>query len=102
MQNALTSLPVSLPAAKAVLLARAAAQGVTLGGWFLGQCKVFLGSLGIDWKNPANAKVLRDLVRTGDLSFARADYVAAMDPAMVAASEVTDGLSTWHFLVLSA
>jgi hypothetical protein len=100
--NALNALPASLPAAKDLLLARAEAQGVSLAGWILGQCKIFLGSLGIDWKSDANKAVFLGLVRSGALSFARADMVAAMDPAMVAASEVTDGVSSWHFLVLSA
>jgi hypothetical protein len=96
-----TLLPADLHEAKQVLLTRAHTRGVTFAGWVSGQAKVYLGSLGLDWAHPHNRNALVDLVRSGELRFARADLVSAMDPEMVAASEVSHSGATWHFLVLT-
>ena len=37
--------------------------------------------------------------RAGELTLARADLVAAMDPALVAASEIAADGASFHFLV---
>jgi hypothetical protein len=37
--------------------------------------------------------------RAGELVLARADLVAAMDPALVAASEITTDGASFHFIV---
>jgi len=98
--SATNILPADLAQAKQLILHRARTQGVSFGGWLFGECKVFLGSLGIDWANPANKVVLFALLRAGELAFARADLVGAMDRALVDASEVADRWSSWHFVVL--
>lgn len=64
-----------------------------------GDRKVFLGSLGLD-SVQHHARILWALNHEGLIELARADLVAAMDPAMVAASEIGDGHQTAHFLVL--
>lgn len=70
----------------------------------MGESKVFLGSLGIDWTVPENKAVMMRMMRDGKAQFARADLVGAMDPAMVKASEISDGGrggiggSSWHFI----
>jgi hypothetical protein len=69
----------------------------------LGDRKVFLGSIpSIDLADPDCRAWLDDLRRTGRVEFVRADFVAAMDPALVAASEWTilHGV-TAHFLMVA-
>ncbi|MGN6104046.1 MAG: hypothetical protein ACTHU0_02985 [Kofleriaceae bacterium] len=76
-----------------------------------GDRKVFIASVWRElcrharWVDLPLAEFKRQLVvahRAGDLSLARADLVAAMDPELVAASEtVTDGAS-FHFIVREA
>ena len=77
-------------------------QARTVGTLF-GTRKVFLGSLGIDWGNPTHLRVLLALVRSGLIECARADLVAAMDPALVACSRVEDPRgAVYHFVVVGA
>lgn len=70
----------------------------------MGESKVFLGSLGIDWTVPENKAVMLKMLRNGDAQFARADLVGAMDPSMVKASEIAMkgpggfGDESWHFI----
>lgn len=64
--------------------------------------KVFLGSLGIDWSNARNKRTLLALFRDGDVLLARADLTGAMDPDLLAASEIEDQGATFHFLLLPA
>jgi hypothetical protein len=83
-------------------LARAATTGV------FGDRKVFIASVWDELKRqPAYATLTLDafkqqLVRAhrdGELVLARADLVAAMDPALVAASETTTDGASFHFIV---
>jgi hypothetical protein len=83
------------------------AAGATRDGWF-GDRKVFVSPV---WhqlrRDPRWAAVTLDdfkarLVaahRAGELSLARADLVAAMDPELVAASEITADGASFHFIV---
>jgi hypothetical protein len=66
-----------------------------------GERKVFLGALGVDWTLPDHRAALIAMARSGVVRLARADYVAAMDPALVAASEVDLGGATAHFLEIA-
>ena len=76
-------------------------------GWF-GDRKVFVSALWDELcKRPAWAALALDdfkarlLVahRAGALTLARADLVAAMDPALVAASEIAADGASFHFVV---
>lgn len=70
-------------------------------GTFYGDRKVFLSTIpGVDVRDPEWRSLLDELRRTGLLTFARADLVAAMDPALVAASEWEMCGTTAHFLVV--
>lgn len=63
-----------------------------------GDRKVFLSTVeSIDLTDTADLEQMR---RLGLLNFARADLVAAMDPAMVAASEWRTSGAQYHFLIL--
>lgn len=73
-----------------------------------GEAKVFISSV---WKEMGDLTSwwggsfktfkawLVDANRSGMLAMARADLVSAMDPELVAASEVTEGVSSWHFIL---
>jgi hypothetical protein len=66
-----------------------------------GDRKVFLGSIpGIDLADAECVQMLDDLRRAQLLTFARADLVAAMDPALVATSEWRLDGTTYHFLIV--
>lgn len=72
-----------------------------------GEVKVFissvwteLGGLTSMWGSLAAFKSwLVEANRSGRLVMARADLVSAMDPEMVATSEVTEGGTSWHFIL---
>ncbi|HEU4734638.1 MAG TPA: hypothetical protein VFT22_42395 [Kofleriaceae bacterium] len=84
-----------------------AAAAATTEGWF-GDRKVFISAV---WhtlrENPRWSELsldelkqrLVDAHRAGELVLARADLVAAMDPELVAASEITTDGASFHFLV---
>jgi hypothetical protein len=83
------------------------AAGSTREGWF-GDRKVFVSAVWEELRKhpPWGAIALDDFKarlvaahRTGELTLARADLVAAMDPALVAASEIATDGATFHFLV---
>jgi len=89
--------------ADAVLHAAAA----TRDGWF-GDRKVFVSAVWDELRRhpPWEAIALDDFKallvaahRAGQLTLARADLVAAMDPALVAASEIAADGASFHFLV---
>ena len=64
-----------------------------------GNRKVFLSAL----LGPVAGQDMSEievLMKSGALNFARADLVAAMDPALVAASEWKLNGTTYHFLVV--
>jgi hypothetical protein len=84
-----------------------AAAGATRDGWF-GDRKVFVSAVWDELrKRPPWAAIALDdfkarLVaahRAGELTLARADLVAAMDPALVAASEIAADGASFHFIV---
>jgi hypothetical protein len=71
-------------------------------GTYFGDRKVFLASIpGVDLRDPEWHELLDQLRRARLLEFARADLVAAMDPALVAASEWRLDGATHHFLVVA-
>jgi hypothetical protein len=83
------------------------AAGATSDGWF-GDRKVFVSAVWDQlrreprWSQLALAEFKDRLVaahRAGELTLARADLVAAMDPALVAASEIAADGASFHFLV---
>ncbi|HMG22530.1 MAG TPA: hypothetical protein VK607_14455 [Kofleriaceae bacterium] len=93
------------PAGFAAEVLRAA--GATADGWF-GDRKVFVSAVWSElrreprWSELALPEFKARLVaahRAGELTLARADLVAAMDPALVAASEITADGASFHFLV---
>ncbi|TMQ11239.1 MAG: hypothetical protein E6J90_22500 [Deltaproteobacteria bacterium] len=95
------------PAAFAGEVVRAAAA--TTEGWF-GDRKVFVSAVWDQlrreprWSGLALAEFKARLLaahRAGALTLARADLVAAMDPALVAASEIAADGASFHFLVLA-
>ena len=68
-------------------------------GTYFGDRKVFLATIpGVDLADPEWPHLLEDVRRAGLLTFARADLVAAIDPALVAASEWRLDGATYHFL----
>jgi hypothetical protein len=70
-----------------------------MSGIYFGDRKVFLASIpGVDLTDPEWCQLLDDLRRAQLLEFTRADLVAAMDPALVAASEWRLAGATYHFL----
>ena len=70
-----------------------------MSGTLFGDRKVFIGSIpGVDLADPEWRQLLDELRRLGLLQFARADLVAAMDPALVEASEWQLDGATYHFL----
>jgi hypothetical protein len=70
-----------------------------MSGVYFGDRKVFLGSIpGVDLDDSEWRKLFDDLRRARLLEFARADLVAAMDPALVAMSEWQLAGATYHFL----
>jgi hypothetical protein len=93
------------PAAFAEAVLRAA--DAVVDGWF-GDRKVFVSAVwdqlrrDPQWAGLGLAGFKADLVaahRAGQLTLARADLVAAMDPALVAASEIAVDGASFHFLV---
>ena len=83
------------------------AAGAARDGWF-GDRKVFVSAVWDQLRNqpPWTALALDDFKarllaahRAGALALARADLVAAMDPARVAASEIAADGASFHFLV---
>jgi len=83
------------------------AAGAARDGWF-GDRKVFVSAVWDELrKQPAWAALALDdfkvrllaAHRAGSLTLARADLVAAMDPALVAASEIAADGASFHFLV---
>jgi len=93
------------PAGFAAEVLRAA--GASADGWF-GDRKVFVSAVWSElrrdprWAELALAEFKARLVaahRAGELTLARADLVAAMDPALVAASEIAADGASFHFLV---
>lgn len=71
-------------------------------GTYFGDRKVFLSTIpGIDLADAECVAMLDDLRRMQLLVFSRADLVAAMDPALVRASEWDLGGTTYHFLVVA-
>lgn len=83
------------------------AAGATTDGWF-GDRKVFVSAVwnqlrkGPRWAELALPEFKARLVaahRAGELELARADLVAAMDPVLVAASEIAADGASFHFLV---
>lgn len=89
------------PLAYTLLASRYIADAAEYGTRF-GDRKVFLSTVpGIELWDTDCCAVLEELRRAGLLDLARADLVAAMDPALVQASEWRlDNITTWHFLVL--
>jgi hypothetical protein len=92
-----------VPFAAAVLRAADA----VVDGWF-GDRKVFVSAVWDQlrrdprWARLGLAGFKADLVaahRAGELALARADLVAAMDPALVAASEIAVDGASFHFVV---
>jgi hypothetical protein len=92
-----------VPFAAAVLRAADA----VVDGWF-GDRKVFVSAVWDQlrrdprWAERGLAGFKADLVaahRAGELTLARADLVAAMDPALVAASEIAVDGASFHFVV---
>jgi hypothetical protein len=84
-----------------------AAETTARDGWF-GDRKVFVSALWDELrKHPAWAALALDdfkarllaAHRAGALTLARADLVAAMDPALVAASEIAADGASFHFVV---
>lgn len=62
-------------------------------GTYFGDRKVFLSTIpSIDLRDAECMQLLDECRRAGLLEFARADLVAAMDPALVAASEWVQGI----------
>jgi hypothetical protein len=95
------------PADAFVDAVRSAAAAVAPDGWF-GDRKVFVSAVWDQLRNqpPWTALALDDFKarllaahRAGALALARADLVAAMDPARVAASEIAADGASFHFLV---
>jgi hypothetical protein len=83
------------------------AAGEVVDGWF-GDRKVFVSAVwdqlrkDPQWVELGLAGFKAQLLaahRAGELSLARADLVAAMDPALVAASEIIADGASFHFLV---
>lgn len=71
-------------------------------GTFFGDRKVFLSTIpGVDVRDPEWRSLLEQCRRAGLLTFARADLVAAMDAALVTASEWDMDGATAHFLVVA-
>jgi len=88
-----------LTAVQVDLVATALRRDAVQHGVKFGDRKVFLGSIpSIDLADPDCRAWLDDLRRTGRVAFARADLVAAMDPALVATSEWRLAGATYHFL----
>jgi hypothetical protein len=86
------------------------AAGATSEGWF-GDRKVFVSAVWNQlrrdprWAELALPEFKARLVaahKAGELELARADLVAAMDPALVAASEIAADGASFHFLVQEA
>jgi len=84
-----------------------AAGSTPPGGWF-GDRKVFVSALWHELrKTPRWSAITLDELkarlvaahRAGELALARADLVAAMDPELVAASEITTDGASFHFIV---
>jgi hypothetical protein len=97
--------PVASFANDVLGIARAARDGV------FGDHKVFISVVWDElrhrptWSNRTLDEFKSELVsahRAGDLALARADLVAAMDPALVAASETTTQGASFHFIVREA
>jgi hypothetical protein len=95
--------PGPAPFADAVL----SAADAVVDGWF-GDRKVFVSAVWDQlrreprWAGLGLAGFKADLVaahRAGQLTLARADLVAAMDPALVAASEIAVDGASFHFVV---
>jgi hypothetical protein len=85
------------------------AARATTEGWF-GDRKVFASAVWDQlrgdprWSQlalPAFKARLLAAHRAGELTLARADLVAAMDPALVAASEIAADGATFHFVVIA-
>jgi hypothetical protein len=83
------------------------AVDATTDGWF-GDRKVFVSAVWDQlrraprWSGLALAELKVRLLaahRAGELTLARADLVAAMDPALVAASEIAADGASFHFIV---
>lgn len=93
--------PTQAPLALRILADRIILDADAHGTRF-GDRKVFLSTIpGIDIADPEWRQLLLDLSLAGLIQLSRADLVAAMDPALVAASEWRlDGITTWHFLTL--
>lgn len=98
----MSTTPTPIPAAYRMLADRIIEDAAEHGTRLYDSCKVFLSTIpSIDLTDAEGLVILRDLLRTGALHFARADLVAAMDPKLVAASEWRlDKWATYHFLVL--
>ena len=99
--------PPAAPATSFAEDALRAARAVTE-GWF-GDRKVFVSAVWDQlrrdprWSGLAPADFKARLLaahRAGELALARADLVAAMDPALVAASEIAADGARFHFLVV--
>jgi hypothetical protein len=97
--------PSAAPAAFAEAVLRAA--DAVVDGWF-GDRKVFVSAVWDQlrrdprWAGLGLAGFKAELVaahRAGELTLARADLVAAMDPALVAASEIAVDGASFHFVV---
>jgi hypothetical protein len=97
--------PTEPPAAFAADVLRAA--GAATAGWF-GDRKIFVYAVWDQLRSdprwsaltlPAFKAQLLAAHRAGELTLARADLVAAMDPALVAASEIAADGASFHFLV---
>lgn len=92
-----TNTPDALRHLAVQILADAAAPGCVR----FGERKIFLSTIpGIDLGDAACRAQLDELRRSGLLRFARADLVAAMDPALVAASEWQLDGASYNFLVV--
>lgn len=99
------AVPGDAPAPFADAVLRAA--DAVVDGWF-GDRKVFVSAVWDQlrheprWAGLGLAGFKADLVaahRAGQLTLARADLVAAMDPALVAASEIAVDGASFHFVV---
>lgn len=73
-------------------------------GWGFGDRKVFLAGvaqdLQCDHPDMTLAQIMQAIVASS-IECSRADLVAAMDPAMVAESEVCVGVAVFHFVVVA-
>jgi hypothetical protein len=70
-------------------------------GTRFGDRKVFLSTIGLDLGDPEELSLLNELRQLGAISLHRADFVSAMDPALIAASTVWLSGAEFHFISIA-